>query len=158
MSLNKDTYNHIAKDWHEDHKNDDWWIAGAEEFASHMKPNGTILDVGCAGGFKSKYFIDKSFKVVGIDIAEEFIKIAEEEVPEGEFHVLQMEKVTELNQTFDGVLAQASLLHIEKKEAFNVIDKLASVLNSGGVFYIAVKSIRPGNLDEEIVEEDDYGY
>ena len=51
------TYDRIAEDWHGDHRDDDWWIGGADAFTPLIKPGGLVLDVGCGGGRKSRYLI-----------------------------------------------------------------------------------------------------
>ena len=52
------TYERIAEDWHGDHRDDDWWIGGADAFTPLIKPGGLVLDVGCGGGRKSRYLIE----------------------------------------------------------------------------------------------------
>jgi hypothetical protein len=59
---------------------------------------------------------------------------------------------------FDGIFAQASLLHIPKNEIRATLEKLATRLSIGGCFYIAVKGMRPDGKEEEILTENDYGY
>lgn len=154
----KDTYNRIAADWHKDHSNDDWWIPGTDTFVSLLPVNAAVLDVGCAGGYKTKYLVEKGCRVHGTDISEEFIKIAEAEVPEATFSVADMRDLSHINETFDGVFVQASLLHIEKKDVDAVLRSLVEKLHDGGVLYVAVKKLRERNPEEQIVKEDDYGY
>ena len=154
----KDTYNKIAGDWYKDHKSDDWWVVGTDKFISLLKPGDQVLDVGCGAGVKSKYLHDRGLNVTGIDFSEKFIDIARRDVPSAKFEVLDMKNVAELEQEFDGIFAQASLLHIPKNEAGTVIKNLASKLKPQGVIYIAVKEIYPGDSDEKILEENDYGY
>jgi len=154
----KDTYNQIAEDWYADHKNDDWWIEGTEHFCSLFKSGDNILDIGCGAGIKSKYISEKGLVVTGIDFSEKFIDIANRENPKIRFCVLDMKDVSGLKTKFEGVFAQASLLHIPKKEILDVIERLVETLKQGGYLYVAVKGKRVGGLDEEMVEEKDYGY
>jgi hypothetical protein len=63
-----------------------------------------------------------------------------------------------MSEAFDGIFAQASLLHVPKAEVGSVIKGLASRLKKDGYFYVAVKSRRPGGVEEEILTESDYGY
>lgn len=86
------------------------------------------------------------------------IEIAKREVPEGEFHAMDMREVGTLGRTFDGILMQAALLHIPRSEAESVLKTMAGSLNSSGYLYIAVKDKKPGKQDEEIKKENDYGY
>ena len=154
----KDTYNKIAKDWHKDHQSDDWWVEGTDAFISFLKQGDLVLDVGCAGGFKSKYLINKGLSVLGIDFSENLIEIAKKEVSGAEFLVMDMREVNTLHQKFDGIFAQASLLHLPKKETPEIIKKFFANLKSGGYLYVAVKGARDNISEEEVKEENDYGY
>lgn len=72
----KETYNKIADDWFKDHKVDDWWVEGTDQFISLLKPGASVLDVGCGAGLKSKYLSEKGLQVVGIDFSDKFIERA----------------------------------------------------------------------------------
>lgn len=154
----KETYNKIAEDWFKDHKNDDWWILGTNKFISLLKPSALVLDVGCGAGVKSKYLYEKGLQIVGIDFSDNLISIAKMEVPQVEFHILDMNNIEDLNMHFDGVFAQASLLHISKNNIVNVITKLVSVVNEKGFLYIAVKGVNANGKEEDVLKENDYGY
>ncbi len=154
----RETYNKIAEEWHKDHQDDSWWVEGTEKLISFLPPGATVLDAGCGGGTKTKYLAEKGFKVTGIDFAENLIAIARREAPQAQFVVMNMRDAASLPQSFDAVFAQASLLHIPKKEISDVLTSLASRLEPSGYFYIAVKGKRPDGPDEEMKEEHDYGY
>lgn len=154
----RDTYNRIAEAWHNDHTADDWWIEGTNTFLSMLPQGGTVLDVGCGSGSKTKYISERGCTVTGIDFSEKLLEIAREEAPMAKFALLPMENLEQLNEKFDGVFVQASLLHIPKNEAADVVKKMAEHLNPGGHLYIAVKEVKEGKPDEEIKTEDDYGY
>ena len=154
----KETYNRIAEDWYKDHHGDDWWVKGTDKFISLLKPHATVLDVGCGAGVKSKYLLDRGLKVIGVDFSDKMIEIAKREVPKGEFYVKDIYDLKDFNKTFDGVFAQAVLLHIPKARIGEAMDNLASRLNEGGYLYVAVKQSRPGEKDEKIEMENDYGY
>jgi trans-aconitate methyltransferase len=154
----RETYNKIAEDWHKDHHQDDWWVAGTDHFVSLLKHGDSVLDVGCGAGNKSKYLRGKGLVVLGIDFAENLIAIAKRENPDISFGVMDMHDVPSLPQEFDGIFAQASLLHIPKKEAGQVIQSLVSKLKQSGFLYVAVKGQREDGVEEEVKTEDDYGY
>ncbi|MCR4276461.1 MAG: class I SAM-dependent methyltransferase [Candidatus Parcubacteria bacterium] len=154
----KETYNRIALDWHKDHSHDEWWVEGTDSFIKELSPGARVLDVGCGSGVKSKYLIDHGLKVTGIDISEKLLDIARREASEGEFKVLSMMELDTMSEMFDGVFAQASLLHIPKKDAGDVVKKMTGRLVPGGFLYIAVKESREGKPDEGIEKENDYGY
>lgn len=154
----KTTYNRIAKDWHQDHRDDTWWIEGTDKFLSFLKAGDAVLDVGCGAGTKSKYLIGKGFKVAGIDFSEQMIEIAKRNVPQGRFFVMDLTDMGGLQEKFDGILAQAVLLHVPKKKIALALEQLRGKLKPGGYLYVAVKEIKPGSPEEATVTENDYGY
>ena len=154
----RETYNRIAEDWHRDHSRDDWWVEGTDAFIKKLPAGARVLDVGCGSGVKSKYLVAHGFKVTGIDISENLLDIARREVPQSEFKIFSMTDIDSMTETFDGIFAQASLLHIPKKDASSVVKKMARRLIPGGLLYIAVKEIRKNQLGEEIVKKNGYGY
>lgn len=154
----KETYNKIAEDWYKDHHADDWWVDGTDKFVSFLKPGSTVLDAGCGAGVKAKYLSNKGLNVLGIDFSEKLVEIARRENPTVEFKVMDMKDAKNLKDRFDGVFMQASLLHIPKREAPQILAGLASRLKRPGYFYVAVKGIIPGQAEESILKEDDYGY
>lgn len=154
----KRTYNKIAEDWNKDHENDTWWIAGTAKFSEYFKPGEKILDVGCAGGLKSEFLVRKGLNVTGIDLSEEMISIAKHRVPQGKFFVKDINQALNLDKEFDGIFAQAVLLHIPKNNIKAVLQNLLSVLKPNGFIYIAVKETKQGEREERDIIENDYGY
>ncbi|MDP3727453.1 MAG: class I SAM-dependent methyltransferase [bacterium] len=155
---NREAYNRIAEDWHRNHRDDTWWVEGTDKFISLLPAGASVLDAGCGGGTKAKYLSEHGIAVTGIDFAENLIAIARAEVPEAKFAVMDMYDLSGLAAEFDGVFAQAVLLHVPKREVPVVLHKLAGKVQPGGLFYIAVKEIKPGQPEEEARIENDYGY
>lgn len=154
----QETYNRIAEEWHKDHQTDDWWVEGTNAFVSFLKPGDAVLDIGCGGGTKSKYLLGKGLRVTGVDFSENMIAIARREIPGATFAVMDMRAIATLPDMFNGMFAQASLLHIPKHEAGDVIKNASTRLAPGGYFYVAVKEKKPDGPEETIKKEDDYGY
>ncbi len=63
-----------------------------------------------------------------------------------------------MNNIFDAVFAQASVLHIPKKDVLHVLHKMKDQLNPGGLMYLAVKEKKEHQPEEEIKKESGYGY
>lgn len=159
MDLNlKNTYNQIAEDWFKDHNQDTWWQEGTEKFLAELPVGASILDVGCGAGVKTRYLAKKGFNVTGIDFSEKMIEIAKRESPEIPFEVADLYEIDKYSKTFDGVFAQAVLLHIPKEKIREVLAKLKAKVNPGGLLYVAVKGIRDDGIEEVVKKENDYGY
>ena len=154
----KSTYNKIAEDWYADHRTDDWWREGTDAFVSLLKQGNTVLDVGCGGGVKTKYLAAKGLNVTGVDFSEKMIEIAKREAPEGRFYIEDISKLNDLNEKFDGVFAQAVLLHVPKKKIALAMKNLTGKLRLGGYLYVAVKQIGKNGKEEQISIEKNYGY
>lgn len=73
---NKDSYNQIAKKWDIFRKSkevDNCII----NFSKLLPSEAKILDIGCGSGYPIDYYlINKNFRVIGIDISKNMIKIA----------------------------------------------------------------------------------
>lgn len=154
----KDTYNRIADDWDKGHQADDWWVKGTNAFASLFKRGASVLDAGCGGGTKSRYLTDKGLRVTGVDFSEKLIAIARRKVPEADFRVLDLWGIESMGEAFDGVFAQAVLLHVPKAKVVEQLRRLSSVLRAGGYLYVAVKERKSGGPEEETKQENAYGY
>src|SRR3989344_2585771 len=95
-----------------------------------------ILDLGSGPGNDAKYFKDKGFNVHCVDISEQMIRLCKEKGLKAE--VMDIENL-KLNQEYDGIWANASLLHLKKRSMPKVIEKLKSLLKPEGILFIAVK-------------------
>ncbi len=110
-----------------------------EIFVKKVSPKGKVLDVGCAGGRDAKKLVKKGFEVVGIDLVDEFLKIAKTDVPKAKFLKMDLLKLKFPNDYFDGIWASAVLLHVNKKDISNVFKNFNKVLKLGGKFFVGVK-------------------
>lgn len=154
----KETYNRIAKDWNNDHTGDKWWLEGVDAFLSLLPKGSSILDVGCGGGYKTNYMIEKGFKAEGIDFSEGMIRDAKTKFTNINFEVFDIYDFDQYTKKFDAIFCQAVLLHIPRKKIVEVLKKMKSKINDGGLLYIAVKEKKLNGVEEEIKKENDYGY
>lgn len=152
------TYDRIADDWHRDHQTDDWWVSGTDELLSRLPRGAHILDIGCGSGVKSAYMVSRGFRVTGIDTSEGLLTIARREVPEADFKKFSMTELDAFEGDFDAVFAQASLLHIPRKDVAPVVRNMVVKTKPNGLVYLAVKEVHPDKPIEGVVKEHDYGY
>jgi trans-aconitate methyltransferase len=96
--------------------------------------------------------------VTGIDFSKKMLDIAKRRVPNTDFQLVDLYDLSDFQKKFDGIFAQAVLLHVPKKDVGEIVHSLKEKLNPGGYFYVAVKERRSGEKEEEMVKENDYGY
>ena len=112
------------------------------EFLSRMKEEGTILDYGSGSGRDSAYFLDKGFSVDSLDGSAEMKAQAERlfgiKVKLASF--LSLEE----KDKYDGIWAQASILHLEEHDLRVALTLIERALKRDGVFY---SSFRKGEED-----------
>ncbi len=104
-----------------------------DHFLSLIPRCGKILDFGCGSGRDVKYFRSKGFRAEGIDASEEMCYHASKYTGTNVRKML----FTDLNdiQSFDGIWACASLLHLNDSELANVLYKISQALVDGGILY-----------------------
>ena len=112
------------------------------EFLSRMKEGGAILDYGSGSGRDSAYFINKGFSVDSLDGSAEMKAQAERlfgiKVKLASF--LSLEE----KDKYDGIWAQASILHLEEHDLRVALTLIERALKRDGVFY---SSFRKGEGD-----------
>lgn len=152
------TYDKIANDFHEDHKNDKWSHIRVQLFATYFNPGDSVLDIGCGTGIKSRILADEGLAVHGTDFSPGMVATAREHYPNVRFDVLDIKDVGSMPDQYDGILAFAVLLHLPKAETPGVVRDLVDRLKPGGKLMVAVKTVGPNGAGEAVVTEDDYGY
>ncbi len=96
-----------------------------------------ILDLGSGPGNHAEYFAKKGFDVLCVDISEKMIALCKKKGLRTE--VMDIENLAFPAQSFDGVWAMASLLHIPKSNITGVISNIAKILKPGGILAVSVK-------------------
>ena len=130
--------------------------ATQRRFAQLLPPGGRILDFGCGSGRDSKFFLQEGFDVTATDGSAELCRLARELTGLPVRHEL-FQNLAETN-TYDGIWACASILHLPKAELAGVLAKMVAALKPGGVIYTSFKygdfeGIRNGRYFTDFTEE-----
>ena len=106
-------------------------------FLKNVPDGGTILDLGCGSGRDTKAFRDAGCRVRAIDGSAEICR--EASVFTGiDVRCLDFFDIPD-NESYDGIWACASVLHVEKSRIPDLIRKLYKNLNRNGVLYLSFK-------------------
>ncbi len=120
-----------------------------EGFMDLLPRGAYIIDIGCAGGRDSKKFVERGFKVVGVDITDKFVHEAKKNVPSAEFRKMDVLELNLPPESFDAAWANAVLLHVEHQDIPLALSEINKVLKPGGKLHIRVKE---GEGAKEVVE------
>lgn len=108
-----------------------------DKFLEQLPKNAYILDFGCGSGRDSKYFLDNGYKVKAIDGSIEMCKLASKYINQ-EVTCMKFEELNDIN-TYDGIWACSSILHIEKENLSHILIKMINSLKVNGVIYTSFK-------------------
>ena len=141
-------YNEGAVEWEKEHSDTSYWKKEFETFKK-LLPKGKVLEIGCGGGRDAKVLISMGYKYIGTDIANEFIKVAKQVVPEGKFLTRNVYNLSFDNIKFDGFWASGIFIHIPKNRIDLTLQELRRVVRPNGVGFISVKQ----GKGESIIDE-----
>ena len=132
-----DYYNLNAENFIEGTQNVDMHQA-QDRFLQLLDENASILDFGCGSGRDTRYFLDKGYQVTATDGSAEICRLA------SSFTGIEVQEMLfqELDDidTYDGIWACSSILHLPKNELLLVIRKMCDALKrSTGVIYTSFK-------------------
>jgi len=108
-----------------------------DKFLSLLPQGAHILDFGCGSGRDTKYFLDKGFLVTATDGSVELCKFASE-LSGIEVKQMFFEELSEI-ETYDGIWACSSILHLPYVELKDVMQKMIRAVKSGGIIYTSFK-------------------
>lgn len=102
-----------------------------DRFLSHVRPGGTVLDVGCGMGEPIAYYLmDRGVHVVGIDAAPSMIERCRVRFPDSEWLVADM-RVFDLGRRFEGILAWDSFFHLSRDDQRGMFWRFAAHAQEG---------------------------
>jgi SAM-dependent methyltransferase len=106
-------------------------------FLPYIPSGGCILDAGCGSGRDSRYFLDSGYQVEAFDLSESMVQAACKYtgLPVRQLSFQDMD----YEDTFDGIWANASLLHVPMDELHLVFERMAVALKEQGVLYCSFK-------------------
>jgi predicted TPR repeat methyltransferase len=103
------------------------------EIAARLPPSAAILDIGCGAGEPiARFFIDRGFRLAGIDAAPSMIAICQERFPDAIWDVADMRSLA-LACRFDAVIAWDSFFHLTQDEQRAMFPVFRKHLNQDGL-------------------------
>jgi len=112
---------------------DKLWFARIVKKITDRIGNGSVLDIGCGNGALLKNFLDKGWKVSGIDLSPWAEKFAQQYGYK--LYPCELERAGLPDNCYDVVVSTSTLEHIP--QPFQHIKKILGVVKPGGLAYFS---------------------
>ncbi|RMB86075.1 class I SAM-dependent methyltransferase [Streptomyces shenzhenensis] len=118
-------------------------VAAAEWLVESLPPGARVLDLGCGTGLPTaRRLADAGFQVVGVDLSHAMVELARANVPEAEFHQLDIADLRpggprDLGR-FDAITAFFALLMLPRAEIPLALESVRRLLAPEGVFALSM--------------------
>ena len=106
-------------------------------FLPGLPDQARILDAGCGSGRDARAFAELGYQVTAFDASPALVRLAERHFGSSVKCVRFQEVLWQ--QTFDGIWACASLLHVPAAELSDVMRRLRNALKPQGILYASFK-------------------
>jgi SAM-dependent methyltransferase len=112
--------------------------ARLSKFLALLPPGAAILELGCGAGGDSAEMLARGYDVTPTDGSPEMADVASRRLG----HAVKTLLFHELDaiEAYDGVWANACLLHVPRDQLANVLALIHRALKPGGAFYASYKS------------------
>ena len=108
-----------------------------EKFLAYLPHGAKVLDAGCGSGRDSLFFMRQGYRVTMLDASAAMCRCAEKLTGQKALHKTFAE--INFDKQFDGIWANASLLHVPEQELEKVLKILHRALKDDGVLYASWK-------------------
>lgn len=128
-----------------------------ELFSRHLQPPARVLALGCGAGQEIQKLEQAGFDVAGIDLSQNLLEQAQQRTGQplvcGDARRLPFRP-----ESFDGIWAMASLLHIPHQDQRPVLQQLQGLLRPRGTLLCALKEGRGEEIKESSIGERFFSY
>lgn len=127
---------YVARIYHElEHKPlDREWLT---KLATTVGTSGPICDLGCGPGHVARYLHEQSVQVLGVDLSPRMIELARQLNSGIEFHIGNMEALEVADESWSGIVAFYSIIHISRSRIPAVLREFWRVLRPSGEVLLA---------------------
>jgi len=152
--LTRQAYNLAAQKYHDLFHNEmnekEYDRKLLDSFAARFNKNSMICDAGCGpSAHIGKYLFDKGIKVVGVDISEKCVELAQINNPEMKFECADICSMPFDDNTFDGLISYYSIINTPKIYVNRIFAEFRRVLKPDGYLLVAIKAgTTEGHIDD----------
>ncbi len=115
------------------------------KFLAHLSAGAHILELGCGAGRDAHAMMARGFDVDATDGSPGLVREAQARVGQS-VRVMLFDELDAVTQ-YDGVWANASLLHVPEHTLSSVLGRVHRAPRSGGIFAATYKAVLGGGRD-----------
>jgi SAM-dependent methyltransferase len=121
------------------------WARRVKMLSGHLKPEMTVLELGCGTGYFTRELARSGADIIAIDVSPELLEIARTNcsAPNVRYEIQNAYALSYSNATFDSVVGSSVLHHLEIEDA---VREIYRVLKPGGTIYFT----EPNMLNPQI--------
>ena len=109
-----------------------------DAFLAALPVGASILELGCGAGQDADYMLSRGFDITPTDGSAELAKEAERLIGRP-VRIMRFETL-DAGAAFDGIWAEASLLHVPRSDLPNIFGRILRALKDGGIFHSSFKA------------------
>jgi len=133
-------FNKYANLYQQKYRNVDLYGESLDLFCDSIQSDSAkILEVGCGPGNVTEYLLKRrsDFQILGIDLAENMIELAQLNNPKALFKVMDCRDISQISESFDGIMCAFCLPYLNQNETKKLIQEAAQLLYANGVLYLS---------------------
>lgn len=112
--------------------------ARLDAFMRQLPSGAAVLDLGCGGGHDSVAMLESGLDVTACDGSAELARAAEARIGR-KVEIVRFQEI-DWHDRFDGIWAEASLLHVPRAELADVLARIRRALRPGGILHASFKA------------------
>lgn len=107
-------------------------------FTSKLESSSRVVDLGCGTGRDANQFIERGYRVIGVDLSAALLERARRTAPNASFLIGDLAELPLDDNSVDATWSLASMVHLDLHEAARVLSESIRVLRPGGVAFFSV--------------------
>lgn len=104
---------------------------------THLLPAGKTADIGCGNGRDTAWLAANGYRVTGYDASEGLLAEARRLYPALTFREAALPSLAEIDETFDNVVCETVLMHLDVDAITDAVDNLLRLLRPDGMLYLS---------------------
>jgi ubiquinone/menaquinone biosynthesis C-methylase UbiE len=108
-----------------------------DRLAASVRPGSPLCDVGCGPGHVARYLHNRGAAVFGLDLSARMVELARSLNPGVQFVQGNMLQLDFDDESWGGIAALYSLIHIPREQVVNALIELRRVLQAGGLMLLS---------------------